>query len=78
MKGISAWNKNNQSPRLSVPAVVVSRSGQSVTHHSHAMLVMRLERMDTVTSSSTWYYVTFQVESGDRMRFLLSAQSVVC
>lgn len=35
VKGISTWNKNNQSPRLSVLAVVVSKRTE-VTHHSHA------------------------------------------
>ena len=63
VRGISQWNKNNRSPRLTVPATVVakrtdvSRSGNM--HHHH---------------TSTSYYVTFQVESGDRMEFCVSGQ----
>ena len=61
VKGITEWNKNNHSPRLTVPATVVTkrtdvtrrrRSGTNGHHHHH---------------TSTSYYVTFEVESGDRM-----------
>lgn len=72
-KGISTWNKNNQSPRLSVPAGVVSRRTE-VTHHSHANAGDATGAHGYHTSSSTWYYVTFQVESGDRMEFSVSGQ----
>lgn len=61
IKGISQWNKNNQSPRLTVDATVVSKR-QNVSHHHH----------DNHVSHSTTYYVTFQVESGDRMEFHVS------
>ena len=61
VKGIGQWNKNNNSPRLTVPAIVVAkrtnvsrhRHGGTNGHHHH--------------TTSTSYYVTFQVESGDRM-----------
>ena len=61
VKGISQWNKNNHSPRLTVPATIVAkrtnvsrhRHGSANGHHHH--------------TTSTTYYVTFQVESGDRM-----------
>ena len=61
VKGISQWNKNNHSPKLTVPATIVAKrtnvsrhrhSGANGHHHHH---------------TSTTYYVTFQVESGDRM-----------
>lgn len=61
VKGVTEWNKNNHSPRLTVPATVVTkrtdvtrrrRSGTNGHHHHH---------------TSTSYYVTFEVESGDRM-----------
>lgn len=61
VRGISQWNKNNHSPRLTVPALVVAKrtnvsrhhhGGANGHHHHH---------------TSTTYYVTFQVESGDRM-----------
>lgn len=60
-KGISQWNKNNNSPRLTVPATVVSkRTNVSRHHHGGA-------NNHHHTGTSTTYYVTFQVESGDRM-----------
>lgn len=68
VKGISEWNKNNHSPRLTVPATIVAkrtnvsrhRHGGANGHHHH--------------HTSTTYYVTFQVESGDRIEFHLSGQ----
>ena len=61
-KGISQWNKNNHSPRLTVPATIVAkRTNVSHHHHNHAGAGMHH------TTHSTTYYVTFQVESGDRM-----------
>ncbi len=66
VKGISTWNMNNQSPRLTVYAVVVAkRTDVSYQHHSNADHTM-------YTTSSSTYYVTFQVESGDRMEFAVS------
>ena len=59
VRGIGEWNKNNQSPKLTVPATVVAK--RSDVHRG-------IETMHTFTS----YYVTFQVESGDRMEFEIS------
>ncbi len=59
-RDIRQWNKNNHSPRLTVDAQVVAkrqdfrsrrRSSTGNMHYAHATL----------------YYITFQVESGDRM-----------
>ena len=62
VKGIGQWNKNNQSPRLTVPATIVAkRTNVSHHHHNHGGTGMHH------TTHSTTYYVTFQVESGDRM-----------
>ena len=62
IKGISQWSKNNNSPRLTVPATVVAkRTNVSHHHHNHGGAGMHH------TTHSTTYYVTFQVESGDRM-----------
>ena len=67
VKGVGTWSKNNASPRLTVSAeVVVKRT--DVTHHSHG----HGGDADFHMSSSTWYYVTFQVESGDQMEFSVS------
>ena len=62
VKGIREWNKNNHSPRLTVPATVVAkRTNVSHHHHNHGGTGMHH------TTHSTTYYVTFQAESGDRM-----------
>ena len=63
IKGIGQWNKNNHSPRLTVPATVVSRR-TDVSHHRHKGTNDHVHH-----HSSTWYYVTFEVDSGDRMEF---------
>ncbi|WP_375709739.1 DUF2500 domain-containing protein [Mesobacillus foraminis] len=61
VKGAGQWQKNNDSPRLSVPAIVtskrtnVSRSAENELH-----------------STYTTYYATFEFESGDRTEFILS------
>ncbi|MBE5936286.1 MAG: DUF2500 domain-containing protein [Lachnospiraceae bacterium] len=62
IRGIGQWNKNNKSPRLTVDATVVAKRS-SVSHHNH------VGGTDSVghSTTSTTYYVTFQVESGDRM-----------
>ena len=64
--GIGQWNKNNNSPRLTVPATVVAKR-TNVSHHNHAGTNGHHHH-----STSTTYYVTFQVESGDRMELHLS------
>ena len=66
VRGIGEWHKNNNSPRLTVSAKVVSkRTSVSHGHHHGANGHMH-------TTSSTWYYVTFEVESGDRMELGVS------
>ena len=54
VKGISQWSKNNKSPVLTVPAEIVAKSTETTGGHGDS-------------SASTWYYVTFQVQSGDRL-----------
>ncbi len=60
-RSISQWNKNNHSPRLTVPARVISRRTH-VTHRNSA---------NGMGGRSTSYYVTFQFESGDRLELRL-------
>ena len=48
---LRTWSKNNASPRLTVPATAGDMTGA----HGYT------------STSATTYYVTFQVESGDRM-----------
>lgn len=71
MQGIATWNKNNQSPRLTVSAVVVAKR-ENITHHQHASAGDASGEHGVHTTTSTTYYVTFQVESGDRIEFCVS------
>lgn len=68
-KGISQWNKNNHSPRLTVEATVVSKRAE-VSHHHHG----NVGEVGSHVHTSTSYYVTFQVASGDRMELHMSGQ----
>ena len=71
--GIGTWHKNNQSPRLSVSATVVAKR-ENVSHHSHPNGGDPSGAHGYHTTSSTSYYVTFQVESGDRMELQVSGR----
>ncbi len=62
VRGVGTWSKNNASPRLTVSAQVVTKRTQ-VSHHHH---------QESMSHTSTSYYATFQVESGDRMEFSVS------
>lgn len=64
VRGMAEWSRNNQSPRLTVEARVVSRRSE-VSHHHHQNGAVAGTHVSTVTT----HYVTFQVESGDRMEF---------
>ena len=66
IRGISQWNKNNNSPRLTVEAAVVAKR-TNVTHHHHGGANGHHHH-----HTSTSYYVTFQVQSGDRMELHVS------
>ena len=59
VRGVGEWNKNNHSPKLTVPVTVVAKRSD---------VDRGIEPMHTFSS----YYVTFQVESGDRMEFEVS------
>ena len=63
VKGIGQWRKNNNSPRLTVEAVVAAKR-TDISHHHDANT--------HVDHHTTWYYVTFEVQSGDRMEFGVS------
>lgn len=68
VKGIGTWNRNNNSPRLTVPAVIVSKRTE-VSHHRHANAGDISGAHGHHTTASTQYYITFQFDSGDRMEF---------
>ena len=61
VKNISQWNKNNQSPRLTVPARIVAKRTNHTRHRHNGV------NGHHHTSTSTSYFVTFEVDSGDRM-----------
>ncbi|MGD6778147.1 DUF2500 domain-containing protein [Sutcliffiella horikoshii] len=71
-KGIGQWQKNEQSPKLSVPAVVTSKRidvtkrsnmhHHNDNHHHHS------------SSTHTKYFVTFEFESGVRSEFHVSGK----
>ena len=61
VRGIRQWSKNNNSPRLTVPATIVAKR-TNVTRHHHNDAGGHYHH-----HTSTTYYVTFQVDSGDRM-----------
>lgn len=61
IRGLKTWKKNNNSPRLSVKAKVVSKR-INVSRRHRAAYDNHMHYY-----SSTHYYATFQVESGDRM-----------
>lgn len=67
VKGISEWSANNNSPKLTVPATVVTKRTRTSNNHHHSNDHMH-------TTSSTSYYVTFQFESGDRTEFSLKGR----
>lgn len=71
VRNISIRNKNNQSPRLTVNATVVSKR-TDVTYHRNPNSGDTSGAHGYYTTSFTHYYVTFQVESGDRMEFPVS------
>lgn len=64
VRGLTQWNKNNHSPRLTVDATIVAKR-TNVSHHHRAGEHMH-------GSTYTTYYVTFQFESGDRMELCVN------
>ncbi|KMK75758.1 DUF2500 domain-containing protein [Alkalihalobacillus pseudalcaliphilus] len=73
-KGIKQWSYNNKQPVLTVPAHLVTKR-TDVSQHSSSPAH---HHTDTVHHSShhssTSYYATFEVESGDRMEFVVSSK----
>lgn len=60
-KGLSQWSSNNKSPILSVPAEVVTKRSQTSGGAGDS-------------AARTRYYVTFQVESGDRIELPMNGR----
>lgn len=68
VKDTRDWNQNNHSPRLTVSCRIIGKRVEvSYTTNPVGGDVSGAHGMQTI--SSTTHYVTFQVESGDRMEF---------
>ena len=65
VRELSQRNRNNHSPRLTVEATVVAKRQSFSSHRSGDELH---------TTTSTRYFATFQVESGDRMELQMNGQ----
>lgn len=61
IKNIDEWNKNNESPKLTVDAKIVSKRTDVILHHHNN------DNAVGGAHTTTMYYVTFEVESGDRI-----------
>ena len=57
------WNADNAAPRLTVPARIVAKRADhsGFRHNMHA-------------HSNTEYFITFEVDSGDRMEFSMEGE----
>ncbi|CAM3568015.1 MULTISPECIES: DUF2500 domain-containing protein [Paenibacillus] len=65
-KGILQWSQNNRQPLLTVDSKIVSkRTEVKHTHHTDEAMSSR---------TRTTYYLTFEVESGDRMEFVVNGE----
>lgn len=58
--GVRQWTFNNQQPVLTVPAQIVSKRAEVHRHTNNT-------NGQITSSSTTSYFVTFQVQSGDRL-----------
>lgn len=67
INGIREWSSNNKQPILNVDAVIVSKRTNTSRHHHN-------NNGHHHSSTSTTYYVTFEVQSGDRMEFVVSGK----
>jgi hypothetical protein len=65
VQGAKQWKRNNDSPVLTVDATVVTKR-TDVQHYHHDV---GTDNMTHMQSSTTYYFATFEVASGDRMEF---------
>lgn len=66
IRGIKEWNTNNKQPVLTVVARLVSKRTNVSRHHN--------SNNNIHSTTSTTYYGTFEVESGDRMEFAIKGK----
>lgn len=70
VNGAKEWKTNNQSPKLTVEAVL--RSKRSKVHHKNHL--NNDHNGHSTSTSSTTYFATFEFISGDRSEFRLSGK----
>lgn len=68
VRSLMRWNKNNNSPRLTVEATIVAKRPEMIRYSGGN------SSMDNHHTYRTVYYVTFQVESGDRLELEVDGQ----
>lgn len=68
VQGIGQWKKNNDSPVLTVDATIIAKR-TNVSRSTHNTGTDSMHH----TSTSTTYYVTFEVQSGDRLEFMVQS-----
>jgi hypothetical protein len=61
IRALVRWNRNNHSPRVTVPASVVTKRGSVSGGGSNS-------------SSSTTYFATFEIQGGERIEFLIAGR----
>ncbi|WP_427108881.1 DUF2500 domain-containing protein [Lysinibacillus xylanilyticus] len=61
IKGVLQWSKNNNEPLLTVPAKVVTKRSNTSGGSGNS-------------SAHTSYYVTFEVQSGDRLELKMDGR----
>lgn len=62
VRGISEWSKNNAAPRLTVQAKIIDKREHHTSHRSQ----------NGMRHYHTYYYISFEVESGDRMELAVT------
>lgn len=73
VQGIGTWHKNNNSPELTVHAVVKTKR-LNVDSYQNGVGGDMSGAHGFYETTDTTYYVTFEVESGDRMEFSVSGK----
>ena len=63
-KGVAEWHSNNQAPQITVAAKIVGKRHNVDVHHHNAG-----NNSGVHTTTSTTYYVTFELEDGQRLEF---------
>lgn len=71
IRSVGQWHRNNNSPRLVVDAEVVTKR-EDVSHGSVPVAGDATGAHGFHSTSSTSYYVTFEVRGGDRLEFCVS------